>query len=58
MRTAVRNQPEQRPVVIYHKRFLFGAHLIAGTELLKPLEFPVMGVRVVPFVMLMSDFGG
>lgn len=29
---------------------------VYGTELLKPLEFPVLRVIKVSFVMLMSDF--
>ena len=43
-------------IVIYNKKCTFGLHPVSGTELLKPLEFPVMRAIKVSLVMLMRWF--
>lgn len=46
----------QYDIAIPGKKYIFGLSPFSGTELLKTLEYPVLRVGKVSFVMLMSDF--
>ena len=38
--------------VIYYKKYMFGLHPGPGTELLKPLEFPVVKAQKMSFMLM------
>lgn len=40
-------------IVLYNKKYIFDLHPVFGTELLKPLQFPVIIAIKVYFVMIM-----